>query len=101
MALPPREGSGSGIIGDGPGPGQRTKRSAYPAICTREWRNQADAPDLGSGARKGVGVRIPPLAPHELAGGHEDVAAHAERLVEAAGEAEAGGPGDVQGDHLG
>src|SRR4051812_36314720 len=23
----------------------------------------ADAPDLGSGARKGVGVRLPPLAP--------------------------------------
>jgi hypothetical protein len=29
----------------------------------REWRNLADAPDLGSGARKGVGVQIPPLAP--------------------------------------
>jgi SOS response regulatory protein OraA/RecX len=29
----------------------------------REWRNLADAPDLGSGARKGVGVQLPPLAP--------------------------------------
>jgi hypothetical protein len=30
---------------------------------SREWRNPADAPDLGSGARKGVGVQISPLAP--------------------------------------
>ena len=30
---------------------------------TREWRNPVDAPDLGSGARKGVGVQLPPLAP--------------------------------------
>ncbi len=33
------------------------------ALVEREWRNLADAPDLGSGARKGVGVQIPPLAP--------------------------------------
>ncbi len=32
------------------------------AWCAREWRNLADAPALGAGARKGVGVRIPPLA---------------------------------------
>ena len=32
------------------------------ASARREWRNLADAPDLGSGARKGVGVQIPPLA---------------------------------------
>jgi hypothetical protein len=29
----------------------------------RESGGTADAPDLGSGARKGVGVRLPPLAP--------------------------------------
>ena len=29
----------------------------------RESGGMADAPDLGSGARKGVGVRLPPLAP--------------------------------------
>jgi hypothetical protein len=32
------------------------------SLIRREWRNLADAPDLGSGARKGVGVQIPPLA---------------------------------------
>src|SRR5437867_10335151 len=35
----------------------------YFGFTRREWRNLADAPDLGSGARKGVGVQIPPLAP--------------------------------------
>jgi hypothetical protein len=29
---------------------------------TRAWRNQADAPGLGPGPRKGVGVQVPPLA---------------------------------------
>jgi hypothetical protein len=29
----------------------------------RESGGTADAPDLGSGARKGMGVRLPPLAP--------------------------------------
>src|SRR5512132_3192780 len=32
-------------------------------VVEREWRNPVDAPDLGSGARKGVGVRVSPLAP--------------------------------------
>ena len=32
-------------------------------VKTRKWRNLVDAPDLGSGARKGVGVQLPPLAP--------------------------------------
>src|SRR5204863_10025928 len=39
----------------------------HPATISfaREWRNLADAPDLGSGGRKAVGVQIPPLArPH-------------------------------------
>ena len=35
--------------------------SVYASLA-REWRNLADAPALGAGARKGVGVRIPPLA---------------------------------------
>jgi hypothetical protein len=37
-------------------------------FTAREWRNLADAPDLGSGARKGVGVQIPPLAPNTADG---------------------------------
>src|SRR5688572_29736047 len=28
----------------------------------RKWRNLADAPDLGSGSRKAMGVRVPPFA---------------------------------------
>jgi hypothetical protein len=43
------------------------RRTTLPHPATiwleREWRNLADAPDLGSGGRKAVGVQIPPLAP--------------------------------------
>jgi hypothetical protein len=48
------------------GPWARAAPTLYskPSVSSkREWRNLADAPDLGSGARKGVGVQIPPLAP--------------------------------------
>jgi hypothetical protein len=44
---------------------RRTARLDSPSsrnAALREWRNPVDAPDLGSGARKGVGVQIPPLA---------------------------------------
>ena len=36
---------------------------SYTAVFKRKWRNLADAPDLGSGGRKVVGVRVPPFAP--------------------------------------
>ena len=42
--------------------GSRASMWVY-AWRAREWRNLVDAPALGAGARKGVGVRIPPLAP--------------------------------------
>jgi hypothetical protein len=67
------------------------------AWLTREWRNPVDAPALGAGARKGVGVRIPPLAlsvadgsgrrrehhrSHDLGGAPEEVVAReAVRIV--------------------
>ena len=37
------------------------------SIDHRESGGTADAPDLGSGARKGMGVRLPPLAPSDEA----------------------------------
>jgi hypothetical protein len=37
-------------------------RLRWSALQPRESGGMADAPDLGSGARKGVGVRLPPLA---------------------------------------
>ena len=35
-----------------------------PLLRSRTWRNLADALGLGPSTRKGVGVRIPPSAPH-------------------------------------
>src|SRR5262245_3259589 len=42
---------------------ERTGARAASRLSARESGGTADAPDLGSGARKGVGVRLPPLAP--------------------------------------
>ena len=42
-------------------------------VITREWRNLADALDLGSSARKGVGVQISPLAPPLRCGSASDL----------------------------
>ncbi len=36
-------------------------------VCNARVAESADAPGLGSGAREGVGVRIPPLAPFDPA----------------------------------
>src|ERR1019366_6762224 len=37
-------------------------RRQYNGVIARKWRNLADAPDLGSGSRKALGVRLPPFA---------------------------------------
>lgn len=50
----------------GPQPGERGEGSLVLGVgvtTMRVWRNQADAPDSKSGARKGVRVRFPLLAP--------------------------------------
>jgi hypothetical protein len=64
-------------VGDG-APHASPMRHVLPAISPtlyagqcfdhRESGGTADAPDLGSGARKGVGVRLSPLAPPPTCG---------------------------------
>jgi hypothetical protein len=44
-------------------PGPSPTVYAGQRLSYRESGGTADAPDLGSGARKGVGVRLSPLAP--------------------------------------
>src|SRR6187397_2012379 len=53
-SCPPTDPTATGIH-TGVGPRHYTRRAG-------ESGGMADAPDLGSGARKGVGVRLPPLA---------------------------------------
>jgi hypothetical protein len=47
-----------------PGPGAESRLHIYSDqhVCTARVPELADGPDLGSGARRGVGVRVPPLA---------------------------------------
>src|SRR4249920_401496 len=57
--------SGAPRAGSGASPVSRPSPTVYAGqrFNHRESGGTADAPDLGSGARKGVGVRLSPLAP--------------------------------------
>ena len=56
----PDVGSSTGL---GPDADCRVHIYSDQHVCVARVPELADGPDLGSGARRGVGVRVPPLAP--------------------------------------